>query len=259
MSHVDVGERIAGGLLGVAASDALGVTLEFNPAHARRAEPHQDITEGGTFGFGPGQGSDDSDLTWATLQAIIDAGAAVAGEWGAGNGSLMRALPTGLVRTSPPARAAEGRALSAITHTDARCTDSCIAYCLLATALATGRPALDTIKALVADDTLGPDVRNALNLGTMADVGALRPTGYVLDTLTVAVWAVCQSASLEETLIAVVNLGGDADTTRAVAGGLLGVRDGVAAIPARSADRLDYAARFTEAARALEVLRQTRP
>lgn len=159
MAHVDVGERIAAELVGVAAGDALGVTLEFSPAHARRAEPHQDITGGGPFGFGPGHRSDDSDLTWATIQPIIDAGdrpgrtirfaadrmaawldtnprdvgattaaalrayraggrldAAVAGEWGAGNGSLMRALPTGLVRTSLPARAAEARALSAITH-----------------------------------------------------------------------------------------------------------------------------------------------
>ncbi|MDQ2729566.1 MAG: ADP-ribosylglycohydrolase family protein [Actinomycetota bacterium] len=303
MSPVDVGERIAGGLLGVAAGDALGVTLEFSPAHARRAEPHQDITGGGPFGFGAGEGSDDSDLTWATIQAIIDAGdqpgrtirfaadrmaawldtkprdvgattaaalrayraggrldasAAVAGEWGAGNGSLMRALPTGLVRTSLPARAAEARALSAITHADPRCTHSCVAYCELAAALVTGRPALDTIRALAADDTLRRDVRGALNLGTMATPGVLRPTGYVLDTLTVATWAVCHSASLEETLVAVVNLGGDADTTGAVAGGLLGVRDGVAAIPARWADRLDYTARFTEAARALEVLRQPR-
>lgn len=55
MSHVDVGERIAGGLLGVAAGDAHGVTLEFSPAHARRPEPHQDITGGGPFGFGAGQ------------------------------------------------------------------------------------------------------------------------------------------------------------------------------------------------------------
>lgn len=74
MGHVDVGERIAAELVGVAAGDALGVTLEFSPAHARRAEPHQDIIGGGPFGFGSGHRSDDSELTWATIQPIIDAG-----------------------------------------------------------------------------------------------------------------------------------------------------------------------------------------
>jgi ADP-ribosylglycohydrolase len=38
-----------------------------------------------------------------------------------------------------------------------------------------------------------------------------------------------------------VNLGDNADTTAAVAGGLLGARDGVAAIPARWQERLEYA------------------
>lgn len=58
-------------------------------------------------------------------------------------------------------------------------------------------------------------------------------TGYVIGTLGIAVWALIQPLTFEQALTAVVNRGGDADTTGAVAGGLLGVRDGIGAIPER--------------------------
>jgi ADP-ribosylglycohydrolase len=62
----------------------------------------------------------------------------------------------------------------------------------------------------------------------------------VLATLQVGVWALQQLRPLEDVLVDVVNLGGDADTTGAVAGGLLGVRDGAGAIPERWLDALEY-------------------
>ena len=43
-------------------------------------------------------------------------------------------------------------------------------------------------------------------------------SGYVLDTLKAALWAVLTSDSFEDALIAAVNLGDDADTVGAVAG-----------------------------------------
>ncbi len=53
--------------------------------------------------------------------------------------------------------------------------------------------------------------------------------------------ALFQPTTLERVLVDVVNLGDDADTTAAVAGGLLSARDGVAGIPARWQERLEYA------------------
>jgi ADP-ribosylglycohydrolase len=44
----------------------------------------------------------------------------------------------------------------------------------------------------------------------------------VIDTLRAAVCALVQSASFRDILVEVVNLGGDADSTEATAGGLLG-------------------------------------
>ena len=64
--------------------------------------------------------------------------------------------------------------------------------------------------------------------------GRLLPTtGYVLDTLPIAVWALLGNATLEEALIAAVNLGGDADTQGAVTGALGGALYGDGAIPLR--------------------------
>jgi ADP-ribosyl-[dinitrogen reductase] hydrolase len=220
-----------------------------------------------------GQGTDDTDLTWAVAAAYLDgytlegaadrmlawhqtgprdvggttaaalaayrtsrnaraSGAAVADRpMAAGNGSLMRALPTGLVRPDPARRVAEARELSAVTHADRRCVDACVAYCDLTACLLDGA---------------GLPLLPAAKLDT---------SGYVLATLQVAVWAICQPGTLEDVLVEIVNLGGDADTTGAVAGGLLGARHGHDALPARWVDLLDYRDRILAAAPVLVGLR----
>jgi ADP-ribosylglycohydrolase len=57
-------------------------------------------------------------------------------------------------------------------------------------------------------------------------------TGYVVDCLHSARFALEQS-TYEGVVKAAIALGNDTDTTACVAGGLAGVRDGVAAIPSR--------------------------
>ena len=71
---VDVRDRISGGLLGVAAGDALGATLEFMAAAdiRRKFGVHREIIGRGPFRLRPGQGTDDTDLTWAVLAAYLD-------------------------------------------------------------------------------------------------------------------------------------------------------------------------------------------
>lgn len=59
------------------------------------------------------------------------------------------------------------------------------------------------------------------------------PTGYSVDTLACALWALQSADNLEEAVIAAVNLGGDADTVGAVTGGLAGVHYGFETIPER--------------------------
>ena len=296
--------RIAGALLGHAAGDALGATTEFlarDEVRRRWPHGHREITGGGALGWRPGQGTDDTDLTWAVIDAYLDddgytlagaadrmlawyesgprdvggttaaalsayrssgdphsSGVAVADRaMAAGNGSLMRALVTGLVRTNPAQRAAEARELSAVTHADRRCVDACVAYCDLTSHLLADVEPLDAVTDVIDHSPIGIEVRQAL--ATAADsnltTDKLDTSGYVLATLQVATWAVCQPGRFEDVLVDIVNLGGDADTTGAVAGGLLGARHGSEAVPARWADRLEYRERILVSAPMLAELR----
>lgn len=278
-------ERIGGALLGLAAGDALGATVEFcSPEEIhRRYGTHCEISGGGAFGWRPGQGTDDTDLAYAVAATYAGPGYSLAGvaaaflAWfdgrprdvggttaaalrqlrqtgrpelsghavaqrpnSAGNGSLMRCLATGLARRDGRTRRVEAVEISAITHADRRCTQACVAYCDLVSLLVDGATPDHAVEEILRSSTIGADVHQAI-AGAGELIGAeLDTSGYVLATLQVGVWALLQRRSLEEVLVEVANLGGDADTTAAVAGGLLGARDGVGAVPARWANRLEY-------------------
>lgn len=293
-------EGIAGGLLGVAAGDALGSTLEFLSRAAvteRYRCDHRELSGGGAFGWRPGQGTDDSDLTWAVVQAYLEGysleraadhmlawldtgprdvgattsaalaayrrgrdprccGAEVAGPWAAGNGSLMRALPTALVRGDAAQRAGEAAELSRITHADPRCVESCVAYCELAAAVLDGAGPAEAIEAVLAGTAVGGEVRAILARAPHLRLDELPSGGFVLDTLAVATWALAQPGSFEDVVVQVVNLGGDADTNGAVAGGLLGVLHGAGAVPPRWRATLEYADAIDAAAPRLVAMRR---
>lgn len=67
---------------------------------------------------------------------------------------------------------------------------------------------------------------------------AIRAGGYVLHALEAALWAVESTETLEDAVLAAVNLGDDADTTAAIAGQLAGAVHGVEAIPDRWRQRV---------------------
>ena len=71
------------------------------------------------------------------------------------------------------------------------------------------------------------------DLDVMASIpeNEIRSSGYVVDTLEAAVWSLVSTGSFRECLIKAVNLGDDADTVGAVAGGLAGLYYGYSAIP----------------------------
>ena len=60
---------------------------------------------------------------------------------------------------------------------------------------------------------------------------SIRSSGYVVDALEAAVWALDNSGSFEEALLKAVNLGDDTDTVGAIAGGLAGLFYGYDTIP----------------------------
>ena len=65
------------------------------------------------------------------------------------------------------------------------------------------------------------------------------PGGYVVDTLQAVFQGFFATENFEDCLIDVVNRGGDADTTGAIAGMLAGARYGLDAIPLRWLNALD--------------------
>ena len=67
-------DAITGGLLGVAAGDALGATVEFMTPEEIEEEYgfHREIIGGSDFKWRPGQGTDDTDLTWAVIRGYVE-------------------------------------------------------------------------------------------------------------------------------------------------------------------------------------------
>ena len=70
--------------------------------------------------------------------------------------------------------------------------------------------------------------------------------GYVLESLTIAVAALMDPRSLEDVIVDVVRIGKDTDSNAAIAGGLLGARDGEKAVPERWREKLQFAKEFRD-------------
>jgi ADP-ribosylglycohydrolase len=58
----------------------------------------------------------------------------------------------------------------------------------------------------------------------------IRSGGYVMETLTAAIWCLLTTDNFHDCVLKAVNLGGDTDTTGCVAGGLAGMFYGIEAI-----------------------------
>lgn len=159
-----------------------------------------------------------------------------AGERDNGNGSLMRSLPLALWHTgSDAALVADARLQSRVTHGHLRSQLCCALYCLWARRIlnATSDPWHDAVAALRSLYPDGTPEREEIEESIQPDDVRLGGgSGYVVDTLRSA-RMVLGAGSYELVVKAAVSLGHDTDTTACVAGGIAGVRDGIAAIPLR--------------------------
>ncbi len=72
MSEIAARDRFRGCLLGLAAGDALGTTLEFEPPGT--FEPIDDMIGGGPFGLKPGQWTDDTSMALCLAASLIERG-----------------------------------------------------------------------------------------------------------------------------------------------------------------------------------------
>lgn len=69
---IDTLSRYRGSLLGLAAGDALGTTLEFSPPGS--FQPIDDMLGGGPFGLEPGQWTDDTSLALCLAESLVETG-----------------------------------------------------------------------------------------------------------------------------------------------------------------------------------------
>jgi ADP-ribosylglycohydrolase len=191
-----------------------------------------------------------------------------AGVGSAGNGSLMRCIPTGLF--APEGRRQnESIAISEFTHNDPRCTVACAAYNEIVAALIEGKTPQEAVE-------IGKTVANNLNCEKVTDAikeGETLPlakiaregprgdisfsaSGYVLNSLKLSIAALLDSRSFEDVLVDVVRIGGDSDTNGAIAGGLLGARHGIEKIPERWLEKLQFRKEFEEITMCILQLQQ---
>lgn len=270
-------DRARGILVGGAVADALGAPVEFDPPAAitGRREELELLPGGGTFAWATGEFTDDTQMA-IVLARVLAAGpldeqelALRFAEWAhhpgtadvgnqtrhvlsrvrdlgwhaatvrlaknaEGNGSLMRIGPVAPAAADADEAATLGRRQSQVTHPNRLSLDACAVYArTLYRTLHDGEiPRIRDIAGFASEES----VRDAV---VAADAPAPpEMSGFVLHTLTGALWAVAGAETYGDAVWRAVQLGQDADTVGAVAGYLAGARWGREGIPDETADRL---------------------
>ncbi|WP_242339321.1 MULTISPECIES: ADP-ribosyl-[dinitrogen reductase] hydrolase [Anaeromyxobacter] len=269
----DVRDRARAAFLGAAVGDALGATVEFMTASEIRASlgVHREITGGGWLHLRPGTVTDDTEMSLCLARAIDAAGSwslrgaadALAGwlragpvdvgstcrrglrrymldgtlegpphDGDAGNGAAVRMPPVALLSLGDPAMLRRvALEQGHLTHHHPLSDAACLLVGELVQLGCLGLSLRRLGAAAAALVTAEPRFRFAPYPGLA--------TGYVVDTLQTVLHFFFATRSFEECLIAVVNQGGDADTTAAIAGAIAGAYHGPDAIPRRWLRRLD--------------------
>lgn len=274
-------DRAVAAYLGLAIGDALGATVEFlTPAEIRHQFGiHRNIRGGGWLKLKPGQVTDDTTMALALGEAIIACGGRVEplaaarafdawmrgkpvdigntvrrnlirfrhtgeptappSDHDAGNGAAMRLLPAALACLGGTERATTEavRAQAHVTHNNGASDAACETLALMVQDFIRQRNPVEVLR------------QRAHGLADRCPPFTFRgrrrenPSGYVVDTLQAVFQGFFDTDTFEDCLVDVVNRGGDADTTGAIAGMLAGARYGLSAIPGRWLKALDPAIR----------------
>lgn len=269
----DVRERARAAFLGLALGDALGATVEFlTPTEIRaRHGVHREIVGGGWLHLRAGRVTDDTEMSLCIARAVEAAGGwdaraiadrfvawlrsgpadvgstvrkgirrylldgTLAGpfnEGDAGNGAAMRMVPVALATLADGALLERGAVEQArITHHHPLSDAACVHVGRL---LHMGCLGLSKARLRRTSEALAARER-----GFRLDAYDGLATGYVADTLRTVLHFFEETRSFEECVVAVVNQGGDADTTGAIAGAIAGAYYGPGELPARWLRRLD--------------------
>ena len=267
--------RALGAFLGLAIGDALGATVEFMTAReiSARHKVHREIIGGGWLQLRAGRVTDDTEMALALGGAVIAsngwnpraiADAFVAwmrrgpvdigntcrrglthyictgslcapfSENNCGNGAAMRHLPTVLASLRDEGLLIERSLEQAhITHNHP-VSDAAVTTLARMT------------RCLLLQGAAAPCTRIAAELVGLYPKFNFKPwpgktSGYIVDTVQTVFDGFFSTGNFEDCLVRVVNRGGDADTTGALAGQLAGALYGLENIPARWLNKLDPA------------------
>ena len=273
--NISLKSRVTGAYLGLAVGDALGATLEFlTPREIReRHGVHRDIIGGGWLRLRKGQVTDDTEMSLALGDSILDAGGVDArsvaeafslwmrskpvdiggtvrrgislyrrtgetrapeSEQDAGNGACMRCLPVALAYLG-----ADGAAVAEASRCQSHVTHhNRLADLGTLTVIRMVQAALlnggrGELKRL-ADDLAAARPQYRHDTRRMEN-----PSGYIVDTLRAVFQALFAADGFEAALVDVINRGGDSDTTGAILGMIAGALYGVGGIPQRWLSALD--------------------
>lgn len=177
------------------------------------------------------------------------------GEYANGNGALMRIMPACLYyyvkSRDSEAEAINGiHLISGLTHNHLRSKMCCGIYYFMTKrivdAVLSGEK-LGLLELLQSgiDDGLkyyGQYVQNLTEMSYLKRLfrlnefkevpeSKIKTTGYVIDSLEAAVWCLINTDTYRDCMLLAVNLGDDADTVAAIAGGLAGLFYGYEGIP----------------------------
>lgn len=268
-----------GMLVGLAVGDALGTTLEFGPRRPTH-NLHTEMIGQGQFELAPGQWTDDTSMALALGSSLLESGAFdslhILKQWcdwykhgkyscvgecfdignatrsaldgfladstsvpyvsmnALGNAPLMRLAPVIIfARTKDEAYDLAFRQ-SCLTHA----TEAGIATAEFGTML------FQAMRGELQKSDINSKIANRSR-------DEVKSSGYYKDTLEASLWAVANTSSFEDAVIAAVNLGDDADTVGAVTGQLAGAMYGKSSIPFRWSERLSWREKIEDLAERL--------
>lgn len=261
--------------LGLAIGDALGATVEFMTPNeiSSNYDVHKNIIGGGWLKLKPGRVTDDTEMSLALGNALlsceqvdatviaeyfsewmrgkpVDIGNTVRqgimhyrnfgettvqkSEFSAGNGACMRCLPIALVTlgSSREDVILASRAQAHITH-HSDLSDAGTEHIIHLLQMAFLNNSIDDLK-IFSDTFSGNNSQYRFDIKKVNN-----PSGFIVETLQAVLQSFYETDSFESCLVDVVNRGGDADTTGAIAGMLAGACYGMKGIPERWLYQLD--------------------
>jgi ADP-ribosyl-[dinitrogen reductase] hydrolase len=269
----EIEEKAQAAFMGLAIGDALGATTEFMTPHEIKVKygVHRKMIGGGWLYLKAGQVTDDTEMSIYMARAVeaaggwhlstiadhfarwmksrpVDIGSTCArgirtyllkgttempyNEWDAGNGAVMRMAPVALCALGDENQLKDFAVQQAhLTHHHPLSDAACITVGNMVQQAIYGA-SLEQLRIL-ADELVQEQPKFSFRRYS----GLSSP--YVVDTIQTVFHYLFSTSDFEECLIGVVNQGGDADTTGAIAGMIAGALYGPNSLPKAWLKRLD--------------------